>query len=135
MEQTTQTNIAFTRRGQVLQQIYRVWLFRKLLPVIAGEIVLLTVILYVLGQAVFIQRIFENALKVFFINPPQIIGFLISAFFKASLATKVLGFGVLVVFALIIRHATQGLLRLVLIKEKFFAKVGPEEKKSTDDTG
>lgn len=128
MEPLAKTSNPFTRRGQVLQQIYRVWLFRKLLPVVAGEVILLSIILYVLGQAVFIQLIIENGLKVLFINPPQIIGFLVSAFTQAPIATKILGFGALLVFALVIRHITQGILRLILVKEKFFGKTGSEEK-------
>ena len=110
-------------KGRILRQVYRVWLFRKLLPVVILEVMVLAVILYQLGQAVFMQRILENALGVLFSNPGQIFSFVISAFVGAPLATKLLGFAVLAFIALLIRHLTQGILRLILVKENYFAKI------------
>jgi len=110
-------------KGEALRQIYRVWLFRKLLPVLVLEIILLSVILYGLGQVVFIQRVFENALNVLFVNPSGIGFFVVSMFTSASLATQILGFGVLILLAFLIRHFTQGMLRLFLVRENFFSKV------------
>jgi hypothetical protein len=117
------TPINANLRGQVLKQVYRVWLFRKLLPVLVVEILVLVLILYKLGQVIFFQRILENALKVFFINPSQIISFVVSAFVEAPWATRILGFAVLVLVALLLRHITQGILRLILVRENYFGKV------------
>ena len=111
-------------KGQILRQVYRVWLFRKLLPVVILEVMVLAVILYQLGQAVFMQRILENALGVLFSNPGQIFSFVISAFVGAPLATKLLGFAVLAFIALLIRHLTQGILRLILVRENYFSRIG-----------
>ena len=110
-------------KGQILRQVYRVWLFRKLLPVVILEVMVLAVILYQLGQAVFMQRILENALGVLFSNPGQIFSFVISAFVGAPLATKLLGFAVLAFIALLIRHLTQGILRLILVRENYFSRI------------
>ncbi len=110
-------------KGQVLRQVYRVWLFRKLLPVVLLEVVILAAVLYQLGQTVFMQRILENALGILFNDPKQIFSFIFLAFVGASLATKVLGFIVLAAVAFLIRHVTQGILRLILVKENYFAKV------------
>ena len=41
-------------RGEVLNKIYRVWLFRKLLPVLAAEILVLSAALYFLCRSIFI---------------------------------------------------------------------------------
>lgn len=120
----TQTMYSAKIKGQILRQVYRVWLFRKLLPVVAGEIVLLSVVLYGLSRAVFIQRVFENALNVFFVNPSGIGLFVFSMFAQAPLATQVLGFGVLLLLAFIIRHLTQGMLRLFLVRENYFSRIG-----------
>lgn len=110
-------------KGQILRQIYRVWLFRKLLPVLLLEVAVLAVVLYKLGQAVFVQRVLENALRVLFANPEQIFSFVVSAFTQASWATNLLGFAVLAFIALLIRHITQGILRLILVKENYFARI------------
>lgn len=110
-------------RGQIVQKIYRVWLVRKLLPVLIIEIAILSFILYKLGKAVFFQRIVNNALNVFLVNPPQIFSFLISAFDKAPFGTKLLGIGVVVLIALLLRHLTQGALRLILVKENYFSRI------------
>lgn len=88
------------------------------------EVAVLAFVLYQLGQAVFMQRILENALGVLFSNPGQIFSFVISAFVGAPLATKLLGFAVLAFIALLIRHLTQGILRLILVKENYFSRIG-----------
>ncbi len=109
-------------KGEVLNRIYRVWLFRKLLPVLCLEIVIFSVILYVLGRAVFIQRVIENALNVFFLSPPAILSFLADAFGHASTGTRILTLLGAILLALVIRHLTQGVLRLILIRQNFFGK-------------
>lgn len=111
-------------KGQVLRQVYRVWLFRKLLPVLILEVLVLTSILYWLGRAVFFQRILENALKVLFLEPQQIFDFIFVMFAKATSLARILGFLVLVLFVLIVRHFTQGLLRLILVRENYFSRLG-----------
>ena len=40
-------------RGQVLNQVYRVWLFRKLMPVLAIEILAVAGLIYGLARSVF----------------------------------------------------------------------------------
>lgn len=111
-------------KGEVLNKVYRVWLFRKLLPVLILEVAVLTGVLYFLGRAVFFQRIFENALNVLFINPGQIFSFLAVMFTNATPLAKVLGLVVLVLFVLVVRHFTQGVLRLILVKQNYFSRVG-----------
>lgn len=110
-------------RGQIVQKIYRVWLVRKLLPVLVIEVAILSFVLYKFGKAVFFQRIVNNALNVFLVNPPQIFSFLISAFDKAPFVTKLLGLGTIVLMALILRHLTQGVLRLILVRENYFSRI------------
>lgn len=110
-------------RGQIIQKIYRVWLVRKLLPVLVVEVAVFSFILYKLGKAVFFQNIVNNALNVFLVNPPQIFSFLISAFNKAPFGTKLLGIGVVVLVALLLRHLTQGALRLILVKQNYFGRI------------
>lgn len=105
-----------------MNKIYRVWLFRKLLPVLVLEVLILTAALYWLGRAIFFQRIFENALKVLFLEPQQILDFIFVMFTKATPLARVLGFVVLVLFVLIVRHFTQGVLRLILVRKNYFSR-------------
>ena len=67
--------------------------------------------------------VMENGMNVFFLHPRQIFGFIITAFDKASNATKILTLSAVVFSALLIRHLTQGLLRLLLVKEHYFSKL------------
>jgi len=122
MQETTTRNAA-KFRGEILQKIYRIWLIRRLLPVLAGEVILLALVLYLIGRMVFVQRVIENALNVLFLHPPQIIGFLTTMFAKAPLLTKILRVAIIVLLALILRHLTQGILRLILIKGNYFSRV------------
>lgn len=110
-------------KGEILKKIYRIWLFRKLLPILLIEVAILSLVFYQLGQAVFIQRILNNAYTILQANPPKIFLFLTSAFANAPFATKLLGLGAIIFLALLIRHLTQGFLRLVLVKENYFGKV------------
>ncbi len=109
-------------RGEVLNRIYRVWLFRKFLPVLIGEVILFSVILYILGRAVFIQRVLENALAALFLSPPQALSFLVATFSNASAATQVLTLLAAVLTAFLIRHLTQGVLRFILVRQNYFGK-------------
>lgn len=111
-------------KGEILKQVYRVWLFRKLLPVFLLEIAVFALILYRLGRSVFIQRVLENALNVFFVNPSGIVSFFFSAFANASVATKVLTLLAAVLVAFLLRHLTQGFLRLILVRENYFSRAG-----------
>lgn len=119
----TSTLIQSRFRGEVLNKVYRVWLFRKLLPVLIGEILVLSGVLYFLGRTVFIQRVMENALNVLFLNPPEIIPFFADAFSGASLIIKIFSIAVIVFLALVIRHLTQGILRLILVRDNYFSKI------------
>lgn len=109
-------------KGEVINKIYRVWLFRKLLPVLVLEVAVVAAVLYWLGRAVFFQKIFENALKVLFLEPQQILSFLLAMFAHATPLARILGFTVLVLFVLIIRHFTQGALRWILVRQKYFSR-------------
>ncbi|MBI2640425.1 MAG: hypothetical protein HYW91_00890 [Candidatus Sungbacteria bacterium] len=122
MDNSISPNASPRFQGQVLNKIYRVWLFRKLLPVLIFEVAALTAILYWLGRAIFFQRIFENALRVLFINPQQIFSFALAMFTNATPLARILGFIILALFVLIVRHFTQGFLRLILVRQNYFSR-------------
>ena len=111
-------------RGQVLRQIYRVWLVRKFLPVFIGEIIVLSFLLYQAGRIVFAQRVIENGFNVLFNNPEGIVNFGVTAFSNASGPAKLFAIAIAIFVALVIRRATQGILRLILVRENYFGKVG-----------
>lgn len=110
-------------RGQVLTQIYRVWLFRRLAPVLGAEIILTALVLYGLGRFIFVQHVLENALSVLFRDPGAIFEFALGAFVNAPILTKLLGLGFLAGAALVIRGITQGILRLILVRQNFFSRI------------
>lgn len=110
-------------RGQILNRIYRVWLFRKLAPVLFGEIVVLALLVYGFGRLVFVQRVIENAANVFFRDPSGIFSFTIAAFLHAPAGTKLIVAGAIVLAALVIRLVTQGILRFILVKENYFRQI------------
>lgn len=111
-------------RGEILRQVYRVWLFRRLAPVLVAEAVIIALLLYGLGRLVFVERVAENALAVLFRDPAGIFQFGLAAFVNAPIATKLLTLGFLAGVALVIRGVTQGILRLILVKQNYFGRVG-----------
>lgn len=110
-------------KGEILKQIYRVWLWRKFLPILIIEVAVLSFVIYELAKAVFLQRVMENAMNVFFQNPPHIFLFFISAFVGTGFVTKILVLAVIVALVFAIRHITQGFLRFILVRENYFSKV------------
>ncbi len=111
-------------QGELLQKIYKGWLWRELLPVVIGEIIVLSVLVYFVGRAIFVQKVIENILTILFANPKEIFEFMAVAFTKTTTAAKLIGIGLLVALALFVRHITQGILRFILIKENYFSRVG-----------
>ena len=110
-------------RGQVLNQVYRVWLFRKLMPVLAVEIIAVAGLIYGLARSVFVAHVLENAIKVSSGNPIQIVSFFVSAFNHTSIVTKGVMLGLAVVVALLLRSITQGILRLILVRQNYFGRI------------
>ena len=111
-------------RGEILRRIYRVWLLRRLAPVLVGEVAITAFLLYGFSRLVFVERVLQNALNVLFQNPPGIFPFAVSAFLHAPAGTKIVIAGLVVVLSFIIRLITQGILRYILVKENYFSRVG-----------
>ena len=110
-------------KGTILKQIYRVWLWRRFLPVLAAEVAVLSFIIYALARLVFVERVLANGFHVAFEHPEGILAFLVRGFLHAPLATQVMTLGALLLGSLLIRHVTQGILRFILVKENYFGKV------------
>lgn len=110
-------------RGEMLNHIYRVWLFRRLLPVLALEVAILSLLFYGIAKLVFVERVVDNALEILFRNPSGIFSFAVAAFLHAPIATKLITAGSIVVIALLIRLLTQGILRWILVKENYFSRI------------
>jgi hypothetical protein len=106
----------------MLNKVYRIWLFRRLLPVFLAEVAVLTGLLYGVARLVFVRRVIENGLNVFSQNPSGVVSFLIAAFGHAPAPTKLVVIGVVVLAALLIRLITQGLLRFILVRENYFGR-------------
>ena len=110
-------------KGHILKQVYRVWLWRKFLPVLVAEVTVMSFILYALARFVFVERVLDNGFRVAFARPEGILSFLVSGFLHASVTAQVLTSGVVLLAALLIRHITQGILRFILVRENYFGKV------------
>lgn len=110
-------------KGQILQNIYRVWLFRTFAPVLVAEVILLAAVLYTLGRTVFVERILGNFFKVLFADPAGIPTFLVGAFSHSSWTARATAIAAAVALAFIIRHVTQGILRFILVKKNYFSRV------------
>ncbi len=110
-------------RGEILRQVYRVWLVRRFLPVLLFEVAVLSIFLYQLGRVTFVRRVVENALNVLFLNPSAIFVFFAGAFLHAPLITKMMSIGFVILVALVVRHMTQGALRFILVKQNYFSRI------------
>lgn len=111
-------------RGHTLNKIYRIWLFRKLAPVLAFEIVVFSLLLYGMAKLVFVERVVDNGIGIFFRNPSGVPSFVVAAFLHAPIATKLMSAGIVILTALLIRLLTQGVLRFILVRENYFSRIG-----------
>ena len=109
-------------QGQVLNRVYKVWLFRKFLPVLLGEIIIFSVAIYWFTRTVFVRQVLENALNIPLRNPTGIITYFIMAFTKTHTSTKILTVLIVILVALLVRLITQGILRLILVRKNYFGK-------------
>lgn len=110
-------------RGSILKQVYRVWLWRRLMPVVIAEVVVLSFVIYALARLIFVERVLQNGLSVIFARPEGIGSFLMRGFLQASVPTQALMVGIVILVALLIRHLTQGILRFILVRENYFGTV------------
>ena len=114
------TGAAPRLRGQVLRKIYRIWLWRKLVPMLVIETAILTFVFIRLSTLVFMQRIIENATTVLFNSPSSIVSFAVSTFATASRLEQFLAVGFVILGVLFVRHLTQGVLRWILVRANYF---------------
>ena len=110
-------------KGEIIRKVYRVWLLRKLLPILFLEVGALSFLLSQLAKVAFVQRVVENALTILFAHPGRVPAFVLTTFTASSLGKEFLGVSILVVVALLVRHITQGMLRWVLVQVNYFGKV------------
>lgn len=110
-------------RGDILRRIYRVWLLRRLAPILLAEIAAVSLLLYGLGRMIFVERVLANAVTVLFREPSGIASFGISAFLHAPVAAQFFTVALVVLVALLIRLVTQGMLRFILVKENYFSRI------------
>lgn len=125
MENTSVQHVSGSARfrGETLNKIYRIWLFRKLAPVLAAEVVIFSLLLYGVAKLVFVERVVDNGIGVFFRDPSGIPAFVIAAFLHAPIVTKLMSAGIVILIALLIRLLTQGILRFILVKENYFSRI------------
>lgn len=110
-------------KGQILKQVYRVWLWRRFVPVLMAEVAVLSFTIYALARFIFVERVLDNGFKVFFAEPKEIPLFLVRGFLHAPVTTQVLTLGTVLLVSLLIRHITQGILRYILVKENYFGAI------------
>lgn len=88
-------------KNKIAWKVYFIWLFKRVIPLFALEIVLIVLVLWFLGRLVFVQQVFTNAFLASSQNPFHLALYMFDAFVATSLFKKIvivffLGFGVLI---------------------------------------
>jgi hypothetical protein len=88
-------------KNKIAWKVYRVWLFKRIIPLFILELVLLTLALWILGRLVFVQQVFTNAFLASAQNPLILASYMFKAFWATSILKKIiilifLSFGILI---------------------------------------
>src|SRR3989344_6551801 len=88
-------------KKRIVWKIYFAWILKRVLPLFAAEILILTFAVYLFGRFLFVEQIVGNTLVVAARSPFSVFDYFISSFIKTSLLNKgvvivVLSFGVLI---------------------------------------
>lgn len=90
-------------KNRILWQIYIVWFFRRILPLMVVEVAVIALALQLFAHNVFVAQVLENAGLVASANYWNILKYLIKAFLNSKLITQLIVLGSLGLIALLIR--------------------------------
>jgi hypothetical protein len=75
-------------KNKIAWKVYIVWLFKRVIPLLVAEIILLVLAFYFLGKFVFVQKVFENAFLSSAQNPIIVFLYMFNAFASTTLVKK-----------------------------------------------
>lgn len=90
-------------KTQILWKVYLVWFFRRILPLVALEVLVLGAAVYFLARFIFVEKVISNTLAAAANNPLVIFTYLFYAFLGTTLINKVLIIALLSIGALLLR--------------------------------
>ncbi|MHB9019664.1 MAG: hypothetical protein ACYC3G_02200 [Minisyncoccota bacterium] len=96
-------------KNKIAWRVYFIWLFKRIIPLFIIEVVFLVLVFYVLGQLVFVQRVFENAFSSSMQNPLLVASYMFKAFLSTSLIKKIIVLGLLGIGVLLMRDIGRAL--------------------------
>lgn len=76
-------------KSKILWRVYLVWLFKRILPLIIAEILIILGAIYLLAKFIFVKEVVDNALLNSASNPLRLAEFLFFAFLATHWATKI----------------------------------------------
>ncbi|MBU4348278.1 hypothetical protein KJ671_02130 [Patescibacteria group bacterium] len=77
-------------KNKIAWKVYIVWLFRRIIPLLVLEIILLVLGFYFLGKFVFVQKVFENAFLSSAQNPIIVFLYMFNAFASTTFLKKII---------------------------------------------
>ncbi len=90
-------------KSKILWKIYLVWFFRRILPLVVFEIVVLGAAVYLLAKYIFVEKVISNTFLFAGRNPLTMLSFLFDAFLRTSLLEQIAIIILLSIGALLLR--------------------------------
>ena len=89
MKNTTQITLSQLFKNRILWRVYTIWFFRRIVPLILFEIIVLVVALKLLANMVFVGKVIENAALASGSNYWAFFKYLLAAYFQTHPAVQI----------------------------------------------
>ena len=100
-------------KSKILLRVYIIWFLRRMVPLIAVQIIALVVALKLFANNVFISKVFQNAELIASDNLWNIFKYLVSAFFQTRFIIQIIVLLGLGIGALILRDLGRALMTYI----------------------
>lgn len=90
-------------KNKILWRVYIIWFFRRIMPLMLAQVLVISFALKIFGQKVFVVKVLENAALASNSNYWEFLNYLASAFFQTRLLVQIAILLILGVGALILR--------------------------------
>ena len=108
--------------NRIRRRIFNIWFLKYELPLLAGEIILVFVAVFLIARFVFVEKVVSNAFLITVENPWRLFLFLGSSFMSAHFMVKA---AVILLFAaglLILKDINKSMVTYLLMHRKRFSR-------------
>lgn len=105
-------------QAQIMRQVYLVWFFKKALPFVLLEGLILFILLNQVARYVFVEKVLEGFVKIFFSNPFEFLAFFGKTFLKTKTIVQISLIGSSALALILSKNILQCVIQFHLVKNE-----------------